>query len=136
MPINGLSEQVRTPRWAVIRLGYTKKGARGNYPSDADSFVIKREAGCDPELFQAIVAAYSGARIKEASEEVYSLGKNLRFMLPWEFDSVHDGREVSWELLNRAWGRSRIRCSGTGGGDEQGQVGEAWVRDPEYANEL
>jgi len=136
MTINGLSEEVRTPRWAIIRLGYKKRGERGDFPRDSDVFCIKREAGCDPDIFEAILAAYGGQRIKDAAEEVYGLGKGLRFMLPWEFDAVANGREVSWELLNRAWGKSRIRCSGTGGGEEDGKVGEAWVRDPAYADVL
>jgi hypothetical protein len=70
MPIHGLTGRVRTPRWARIRLGYKLKGSKGNYPSDSDVFVLKREG--DSEITDAILKAYGAQRIPDpkAAEEV------------------------------------------------------------------
>jgi hypothetical protein len=132
VPIHGLTGRVRTPRWARIRLGYKLKGSKGNYPSDSDVFVLKREG--DSEITDAILKAYGAQRIPDpkAAEEVYSLGRQIRLMLPWEFDTVHEGREVSLELSNRSWAASKLRCSGDGGGADPELVGEAVCRDQQY----
>jgi hypothetical protein len=132
MPINGLTGRVRTPRWAKIRLGYKKKGNNGNYPHDTDVFVLRREG--DSEITNAILKAYGAQRVPDpkATEEVYSLGRQIRLMLPWEFDTVHEGREVSLELSNRSWAASKLRCSGDGGGADPELVGTAVCRDPQY----
>src|SRR5579859_1355950 len=137
MAILGLTGKVRTPRWAIIRLGYKlpgrKEGGAG-YPTDSDVFCIKPEG--DPDVFKAIVTAYRGTRITGAAEEVYSLGRQLRMVFPWEFDAVHEGKEVSFELLNRSWNSAaRLRCSGNGG-DGGDNVGVAIVRDEAYAERL
>jgi len=132
MPILGLTGRVRTPRWARIRLGYKLKGSKADYPSDTDVFVLRREG--DSEITNAILKAYGAQRIADpkAVEEVYSLGRQIRLMLPWEYDTVHEGREVSLELANRSWAASKLRCSGDGGGAEPELVGTAVCRDQQY----
>ena len=131
MPIAGLTGQVRTLRTAKLKLGYVKKGQRA--PSDTDVFVGKLADG----VTQDMVRAYGATRIPDAKEEgVYSFGDELRGMLAFEYDAMGpDGREVALEILNRAWGQSRLRCSGDGGDSEE-HAGEAWVRDENYVKRL
>jgi hypothetical protein len=135
VPINGLSGAVRTPRWARIRLGYTKPGKRSKYPSDSDVFVVRREG--DPEITDAILKAYGGRPIPDAAEQgVFGIGRTIRLLLPWEYDTMHEGREVSLELSNRSWAASKLRCSGNGGGAEPEVVGTATCRDQQYLGVL
>jgi hypothetical protein len=132
MPVAGLTGRVRALREAKLKLGYVKRGKR--FPSDTDNIIGKADDG----ITKDIVDAYGGRPVPDAEPGVYSLGRAVRGLIPGEFDLVGpDGREVWLEILNRAWGKSRIRCSGDGGGggvDESGisLVGEAWVRDETF----
>jgi hypothetical protein len=130
VPIAGLTGQVRALRTAKLKLGYVKKGE--SFPRDADVFIGKKSDGVTPEM----IAAYHATPIDDAKEEgVYRFGDELRGMLAFEYDATDPaGREVVLELLNRSWAASRIRCSGTGGSDEE--PGVAWVRDQRYHDRL
>jgi hypothetical protein len=135
MPVEGLSGRVRTPRSMKAKLGYTKLGQRSLYPSDSDAFIAKREDGWSDDALKAYGAKeISDAATRDADNKPvakpFAVGKTLRLMLPWEFDALHEDREIAVELLNRAWGRSKgLKCSGTGGQD---QPGIAYVRDPAW----
>lgn len=122
---------MRAPRTCKIRLGYKKKGQNGEYPKDTDVFVLRKEDQA-PEISAEILKAYPSDPISDAEGQVYSLGKSLRMMLPWDFDLTYEGREVGLELMNRAWSHSKLRCSGTGG-DE---AGEAICQDKSMLDEL
>ena len=130
MPISGLTGTVRALRTAKLKLGYVKRGEK--FPRDTDVFVGKTSDGVTPEM----IAAYGATPIPDAKEQgVYAFGAELRGMLAFEYDLIGpDGREVVLELLNRSWAASRIRCSGTGGSDEE--RGVAWVRSPQYRERL
>lgn len=136
MPIAGLTGRVRALREAKLKLGYVPLGKKA--PEDKDVIIGKAEDGITPE----IVATYHGEHIPDAPPGTFSLGPYVRGLVPGEFDAIGaDGREVWLELLNRQWGKSRIRCSGTGGGaglDEGGRPleGEAWCRDDALAARL
>src|SRR5258708_4752248 len=132
MPINGMTGRVRAPRTCKIRLGYKKKGSNSEDPKDSDVFILRSEDQTKDEVAQLVLSAYGQGRIDEATNEVYSLGKSLRMMLPWEYDILYEGREVGFELMNRAWSHSKLRCTGTGG-DEAGQ---AVCRDREMLDEI
>ena len=131
MPIEGLTGAVRALRTAKFKLGYVQVGKR--FPHDTDVFVGKLADGVTPEM----AAAYGARPIPDAKEEgVLGFGDRLRGMLAWEYDTIGpDDREVVLELLNRSWAASRIRCSGTGGG-EDALEGTAWVREPRYRDRL
>jgi Recombination directionality factor-like len=129
MPINGLTGSVRTLRTAKLKLGYTEKGKK--FPSDKDVFVGKVADGVTREM----IAAYDAKPVPDAKDAgIYNFGRELRGMLAFEYDAMHEGHEVALELLNRSWATSRIRCSGTGGSDEE--PGEAFVRNEQYADVL
>ncbi len=129
MPVNGVTGSVRTLRTAKFKMGYRKRGKTA--PSDTDVIVGKVADGVTAEM----VAAYGAKPIPDADEQgVYSFGREVRGMLPFEWDATHEGHEVTLEILNRAWGKSRIRCSGTGGDSDH--LGEAFVRDEAYRKVL
>ena len=127
-----MSGRVRAPRTCKIRLGYKKKGERGDFPKDSDVFVLRSEDQAKDEVAQLVLKTYGQGKIEEATGEVYSLGKSLRMMLPWDFDLTYEGREVGLELMNRAWSHSKLRCTGTGGD----VAGEAVCRDRTMLDEL
>jgi len=131
VPIKGVSGKVRTPRTGKIRLGYTVPGQNRELPKDTDTFVAKKSDGITDAILQAYDAkAITGAAGK-GDEAPYSLGKELRMILPWEYNATAGDREISLELLNRNWAHSKgLLCSGNGGEDELGEVlpGDAIVR--------
>lgn len=131
MAIKGLSDQLRALREAKFKLGYVKRGK--SFPSDTDVFVGKRADG----ITDRMIEAYGATPISDAQEAgVFSFGRELRGILKFEFDTRDkDGGEVVYESLNRAWGQSRIRCSGDGG-DGGDNAGDAWVRDQRFAERL
>jgi hypothetical protein len=134
--IKGLTGKVRAPREAKLKLGYIHRGPDGKperFPRDSDVFIAKVADGVTPEM----VAAYGAVPVPDAVEAgVYNFGRELRGMLKFDFDLRDaDGEEVVFQSLNRAWGQSRIRCSGDGG-DGGENIGEAWVRDPKYRARL
>ncbi len=131
MAIKGLSTQYRALREAKFKLGYVKRGK--SFPSDTDVFVGKVEDG----ITKRMIEAYGATPIPDAKESgVYDFGRELRGILKFDFDAKDaDGREVTYESLNRAWGNSRIRCSGDGG-DGGEYIGEAWVRDQRFKERL
>lgn len=130
MPIAGLTDRVRALRTAKLKLGYVKRGEK--FPRDSDVFIGKVSDGVTPEM----IAAYHATPIPDAKEDgVHRFPDELRGMIAFEFDLLDpDGREVVLELLNRSWAASRIRCSGSGGTDEE--PGVAWVREPRYRDRL
>jgi len=129
MPINGLTGSVRTLRTAKLKLGYVEKGK--NFPSDKDVIIGKVADGVTEEM----IKAYGATPLSNAKDPgVYNFGRELRGMLAFEYDAMHEGREVALELLNRSWSSSRIRCSGTGGDIDN--AGVAFVRSEQYAAAL
>lgn len=130
MPINGISGEFRPPRYAKLRLGYKKKGERGEYPKDTDVFVGRIEDGVTKQM----IDAYNGEKITEAEGETWNLGKSLRMLSYFEWDAMHPRKntELVVNLLNRAWSHSKLKCSGTGG-DEPG---EAFVRDEAFVGPI
>lgn len=133
MPINGTTGAVRTPKHFDLRSGYKRKGSNGNYPKDTDVIVVRKTEDAVP---QEVIDAYGGQRIADAAEaDVWSLGKAVRLMLPWEFDFVSpEGREVALDMHQRLYGASKLRCIGTGGDREH--PGEARCFDHELAKKI
>lgn len=130
----GTTGRVRVLRTKKVRTGYVKAGASSTYPADTDVFVAKKVDGWSTEDLQVYGGrAISGAKFEKPDEEPYAIGKSLRGMLPFEADATDPdtGQELTLEILNRAWSRSKLRCSGNGG-DEQDEDGEATCRDEAY----
>lgn len=141
MGIRGLEDEVRTPIWATIGLGFKMQGKNGDYPQDCDAFVVhhqdtkgpKRVSGeSENAIVDQIVAAYSGRKISEAAGSYWAIGKALRGCLSWPADHRdRHGREVVFETMNRSWSKSALRCVGDGG-NGGADVGEAVCLDDAY----
>jgi hypothetical protein len=127
VPIVGLTDVEGLPKLMSIRLGHpvhdprTGRKIEGRAPSEHDHFALTPEDGVPEEVI-----------------ELYGrTSKQLRIMLPEEFDHVPEGRdeEMVMSAYDRAYKSSEgLVCRGTG--SSRMKPGVAWTTDEEWAKRI